>query len=209
VARWRPPSPRAGCCRFAGGARCWCKGTEAEAGARRGCRIAPRLAPEVSDPPASADPAADDLALHWSLLDRPGHDRGSNSVGRRCRAGARFGAEGQGRRSTACARGEGLLWRGTCVVALSLPRTRRREKSRKAREPTVGAALWPEGRPMCGAAGDVQFFQNGLNLSHVRKRAFADWAADLLLETVLCVGALLFSRILFKASCVFFSVLLL
>jgi hypothetical protein len=47
--------------------------------------------------------------------------------------GWHFGAEGQGRRSTACARGEGPLWRGERVVALSLPRTRRREVAEGAR----------------------------------------------------------------------------
>jgi hypothetical protein len=29
VARWQPPSPRAGRCRFAGDAQCWCRGREA------------------------------------------------------------------------------------------------------------------------------------------------------------------------------------
>jgi hypothetical protein len=29
VARWQPPSPRVGRCRFAGDARCWCRGREA------------------------------------------------------------------------------------------------------------------------------------------------------------------------------------
>jgi hypothetical protein len=73
-----------------------------EAGARRGCRIAPRLAPEVSDPPASADPAADDLALRWSLLDRPGHDRGSNNMGEEMQG--RGGALGRRGRASAALR---------------------------------------------------------------------------------------------------------
>jgi hypothetical protein len=74
--------------------------------------------------------------------------------------------------------GEREPWPRACLA-----RTARKSRGRRGSQPSVSRCGWRGDR--CASLLETSnFFQNGLNLSLVRKWAFADWAADLLLETV-------------------------